>query len=198
MDNKKLSLIADVQCGLVLSRKEAKNPRSVKEKYKRLNLRSLGEDGHLEIGELDDFCSSEPLEKSILTQSGDVVVRLFAPILPVETSADESGFVIPSQLAVIRIKNKKLILPGYLRWYLSTPAISEKLLLQDGSQLQRAIKIGALSDVLIPIPPIEKQLLIIKICETVFLRERLYQELVQQENKYANGQIQKIIGGTAE
>ena len=64
--------------------------------------------------------------------------------------------------------------------------------------MQRAIKISTLSDIYIPIPPLQKQRLIVQICTTGMKRESLYRELIEQEKLYMNAQIQKIIGGTVE
>jgi restriction endonuclease S subunit len=89
-------------------------------------------------------------------------------------------------------------MPDYLRWYLSVPLVTDKILLKEGWQMQRAIKISTLSDIYIPIPPLQKQKLIVQICATGIKREKLYSELIEQEKLYMNAQIQKIIGGTAE
>ena len=198
MEKLKLSRIATVQSGLVLNRKEARESGSVKKQYKRLSLRSLGDDGSLKINELDEYNSAEILDQTVLTQEKDIVARLFAPIFPVTIQENETGFVIPSQLAVIRLKNARKIMPDYLRWYLSVPLVTDKILLKEGWQMQRAIKISTLSDIYIPIPPLQKQRLIVQICTTGMKRESLYRELIEQEKLYMNAQIQKIIGGTVE
>lgn len=198
METRQMSVIADVQCGLVLNRKEARAFETVNEHYKRLNLRSLQEDGRLNIKELDDFDSTEYLDEQFLTRSGDIIIRLFAPLSPVLIQDSEVGLVIPSQLAVVRIKEHTHVLPGYLKWYLSSPAVAGKLFLAESSHTQRAIKIGALSALPVPVLSVEKQELIVQIYETNSRRESLYKELMNQEAIYMNGLIQNIIRGTAE
>ena len=96
------------------------------------------------------------------------------------------------------MKDGAPVLPGYLRWYLSSSAVSNKLLLAESSQIQRSIKIGALSSLTVPIPSLAKQQLIVQVCETGVRRENLYKELIEQEKIYMNGLLQKTIGGTAE
>ena len=66
METRKLSVIADTQCGLVLNRKEARATEAAKKHYKRLNLRSLKEDGHLNMNELDNYDTVERLDEQIL------------------------------------------------------------------------------------------------------------------------------------
>lgn len=198
METRKLSLIADAQCGLVLNRKEARATEAAKKHYKRLNLRSLKEDGHLNMNELDDYDSVERLDEQILTRSNDIIIRLFAPPSSILIQGNETGLVIPSQLAVIRMKDDVPVLPGYLRWYLSSPTAFNKLLLAESCQIQRSIKIGALSSLPVPIPSLAKQQLIVQVYETSVRRENLYKELIEQENLYMNGLLQKTIGGTVE
>lgn len=193
MRTRQISALADVQCGLVLNRKEAKITETVYRQYKRLNLRSFQEDGHLNVNELDDFDSMELLDEPFLTRPNDIIIRLFAPLAPILIQENEAGFVIPSQLAVVRLKKDAPILPGYLRWYLSSQAVSDKLLLAEDSYVQRSIKIGALSVLPVPLLSLRKQELIIQICETGIRRENLYRELIKQEGIYMNGLLQKII-----
>lgn len=191
----KLSDLATVQSGLVLNRKEAKNDGDIAEAYHRLNLRSLGDDGRIKHSELEIFNSQEYLDNSLLTQSGDIAVRLFAPICPVAVGADEIGVVIPSQLATVRLKSKDIIMPEYLRWYLSQEYVTEKILSKEGGQSHRTIKISTIAELIIPIPEIEKQDLIVRIYNMGLNRERLYRDLIQQENLLTNAMINNVIGG---
>jgi len=198
MEIKNLSMIADMQCGLVLNRKEARIGEPVKKQYKQLNLRSLDENGRLNMGELDNYDSVEELDKPILTQKKDIILRLFAPPLPIIIYSNEVGFVIPSQLAVIRVKDDVTVLSEYLRWYLSSTDVTNRLLLSDASQLQRSIKISALATLQVPIPPLAKQRLIVQIHDTSIKREHLYKELMEQEKLYVNGLLKKTIGGMSK
>jgi len=191
----KLSDLATVQSGLVLNRKEAKDDGDIVEVYHRLNLRSLGEDGRLKLSELDVFNSQEHLDSSLLTKSGDVAVRLFVPICPITIGVDEINFVVPSQLATVRIENRNDIVPEYLRWYLSQEYVTENILAKEGWQSQRTIKISTIADLIIPVPEIEKQDLIVRINKMSLMRERLYKELVRQEKLLTNAMINNAIGG---
>lgn len=198
MLTEKLPTVADVQCGLVLNRKEARNPETTKKTYKRLNLRSLKEDGYLNERELDVYPSIECLDKQVLTQSGDIIIRLFAPLLPILIRNTGIGLVIPSQLAVLRMKNDVPIIPEYLRWYLSSTIVTRKLRLSENLAIQRTVKISELASLDVPIPSYEKQRLMVRIFEQNVKRQALYKELIEQESIYVNSTLENIIGGTAE
>lgn len=190
----KLSDIASLQSGLVLNRKEARSYEGTKKIYKRLNLRALSSYNEIDRQKLDIFPAKEILEPTVLTQPGDIVIKLFTPIFPVVITEQDAGLVIPSQLAVIRIFNSK-VLPHFLRYWLSTSEVSNSLRLFEGGQSQRTIKIGTFAELEIPVPPLKDQQIIADIVSTNLCREQLYRNLIDEQNKLTMLNIQKIIGG---
>ena len=194
MKKMKLSEFATLQSGLVLNRKEARSDEETAKYYKRINMRSLSEYGKLDRNDLDIFPSIEILDSAVLTQPNDVIVKLFTPICPTLISEEDIGFIIPSQLVVIRVFDKR-VLPEYLRYYLSAPEVSDLMLSIEGWRSQRTIKVSTFADLEIPIPSIEKQQLIAKISAINSQRERLYKELIEEEKKLTTLKLQKYIGG---
>ena len=194
MKKMKLSDFATLQSGLVLNRKEARSEEETAKYYKRINMRSLNEYGGLDRNDLDIFPSVEILDSAVLTQPNDIIVKLFTPIYPTLISEEDKGFIIPSQLVVIRVFDDQ-VLPEYLRYYLSAPEVSELMLSIEGWRSQRTIKVSTFADLEIPIPSIEKQKLIAKISAINSQRERLYKELIEEEKKLTTLKLQKYIGG---
>ena len=194
MKKMKLSDFATLQSGLVLNRKEARSEEETAKYYKRINMRSLNEYGELDRNDLDIFPSVEILDSAVLTQPNDIIVKLFTPIYPTLISEEDKGFIIPSQLVVIRVFDDQ-VLPEYLRYYLSAPEVSELMLSIEGWRSQRTIKVRTFADLEIPIPSIEKQKLIAKISAINSQRERLYKELIEEEKKLTTLKLQKYIGG---
>lgn len=194
MKKMKLSDFATLQSGLVLNRKEARSEEETAKYYKRINMRSLNEYGELDRNDLDVFPSVEILDSAVLTQPNDIIVKLFTPIYPTLISEEDKGFIIPSQLVVIRVFDDQ-VLPEYLRYYLSAPEVSDLMLSIEGWRSQRTIKVSTFADLEIPIPSIEKQQLIAKISAINSQRERLYKELIEEEKKLTTLKLQKYIGG---
>lgn len=194
MKKMKLSDFATLQSGLVLNRKEARSEEETAKYYKRINMRSLNEYGELDRNDLDIFPSVEILDSAVLTQPNDIIVKLFTPIYPTLISEEDKGFIIPSQLVVIRVFDDQ-VLSEYLRYYLSAPEVSELMLSIEGWRSQRTIKVSTFADLEIPIPSIEKQQLIAKISAINSQRERLYKELIEEEKKLTTLKLQKYIGG---
>ena len=194
MKTKKISEFATLQSGLVLNRREARFEEETEVIYNRLNLRSLNEYGEIKSENLDFFPSKSLLDDPFLTQKGDVVVKLSAPLFPTVIEESNINLVIPSQLAVIRIFDQKVI-PEYVRYYLSTDGVSKYITSVEGGTVLHSIKINTLADLKIPIPTVEKQRLIVNIAQTNSKIEKLYKELEKQESKLATAKIQKFLGG---
>ena len=164
--------------------------------YKRLTLRALGEDGFLSEAEFESYKAKEYLDTSSLTVSNDVVIRLFSPMCPVLIGEQSEGLVVPSQLAILKVKDPSAVLPAYLRWYLSQKDIQERVLFEEGGTAQKTIKVSTIMDLLVNVPDMEKQRKAVQIDELGRTRERLYKELIQQERVYTENVIANIIGGS--
>lgn len=194
METMKISEFATLQSGLVLNRREARFEEETEVIYNRLNLRSLNQYGEIKSEDLDCFPSKSLLDDSLLTKKGDIVIKLSAPLFPTVIEESNINLVIPSQLAVIRIFDQRVI-PEYVRYYLSTDRVSKFITSVDGGSVLQSIKINTLADLKIPIPSVEKQRLIVNIAQTNSKIEKLYKELIKQESKLATAKIKKFLGG---
>lgn len=152
----RLGDIATVKTGLVLSRKAAdENDISVYE-YKQLNLKSINEDGTINLNELDIFRSNEELNENYLTKSGDIIVRLTVPNTAVLISEEQQGLVVPSHFCLIRIDSEKL-LPEYLQWYLNSEIVKKQIAKSIMGSVFAAVRSSFFSELQIKVPEISKQ-----------------------------------------
>ncbi len=191
----KISDVAEAQSGLVLGRKEAKDSASVHYQYKRLTLRALGEDGYIDTDELEKFSASELLDDALFTTTESVVVRLFSPMYPVLIDESSKGLLVPSQLAVLRVKDCKVILPQYLRLCLSQKTLQERVAKIESGTAQRTVKIGTIMDLEIVVPELKTQYRVVEIDALSRRRERMYRNLIEQERLLTDNIIENIIGG---
>lgn len=194
----KISDIADAQGGLVLSRKEVKEPSADTFCFKRLTLRALGDNGYINKRYLDNFYSKDSLSTALFTLPGDVVVRLFSPMCPAIVDEENKGLLVPSQLAVLKIKKDVPVLPEYLRLCLSQREIQERVLQAESGTAQRTVKLGTIMDLQVSVPDIITQRKAVQIDVLGRERERLYRELIEQEHLLSEKIIENIIGGTLE
>lgn len=194
MKTYKISEIADIQSGLVLSRKAANEKTSVYP-YKRLTLRSVTEDCMLDVSSFEEYDACEPIDAQFLTRENDIIVRLFAPVCATLITKDYEGLVVPSQLAIIRLKDDSLYLPGYLSVYLTNQRILENLIEGAGMAAQKIIKVGNVAELEIPCLPIEKQKMISDIANEQLNIVALYKKIIEQETLRTKSVIKDIIGG---
>lgn len=194
MKTYKISEIADIQSGLVLSRKAANEKTSVYP-YKRLTLRSVTEDCMLDGSSFEEYDACEPIDAQFLTRENDIIVRLFAPVCAILITKDYEGLVVPSQLAIIRLKDDSMYLPGYLSVYLTNQRILENLIEGAGMAAQKIIKVGNVAELEIPCLPIEKQKMISDIANEQLNIVALYKKIIEQETLRTKSVIKDIIGG---
>ena len=194
MTYKKLSDIAEVQSGLVLSRKEAKSDSKQSVKYMRLNLRSINDGGSISEESLDRYLANEKLEEQFISSKDDIIVRLSPPFCPALITESLIGLVVPSQFAIIRLKSDDVV-PEFLCCYLSHRNILEGLAIRESGQASSGIKISTLSRVEIPLLPLDRQNTIAAYGEMHMKRKQLYLNLIQQYDLKMDAVINRAIGG---
>lgn len=194
MEYKKLSEIAEIQSGLVLSRKEARFDSQQPIEYMKVNLRSINDDGTIDEGSLDQYVANEKLEEQFITTLDDIIIRLFPPFRPALITKFFTGLVIPSQFAIVRLKTSDII-PRFLCCYLSYRNLLESLSIRESGHTLGGIKISALSGVKIPLIAIGKQKAISAYSEINKNQKQRYIDLIQQYDLKMDVVISRAIGG---
>jgi restriction endonuclease S subunit len=127
-----------------------------------LQAKHFDENGELTKTLYPDLNTDNKIEKHIL-KKGDV---LFAAKGTKNFAAwydnDEIPAVASTSFFVIRLTEKK-VLPGYLTWFLNHPGTQLLLKTQARGTSIASISKAVLSDLVIPIPNIQKQKLVLKI-----------------------------------
>lgn len=177
----KLGNIATVRSGLVLSRKQAREPSDIR--YPLLNLRSINPGGYIEADQLDVFVAAEYLSPEYLSQIGDVIVRLTAPYTAILVDKVTAGMVISSNFVIIRADRREL-LPEYLFWLINTPKIKRSIYENTSSNMLGAIKAKYFSDFEVPSLPIAKQQQIAVMNELALKEAKLLRQLADEKERY--------------
>ena len=180
----KLRDLASVRSGLVLSRKQAKEPSEYR--YPLLNLRCIQQEGTIQLNEADIYEAKEPLKEEYLSQSGDIIVRLTAPYTAVLIDETTSGMVVSSNFVVIRVEDKSL-LPEYLFWLLNTEKIKRKIYENATSNMLGAVNARFLADFELAILSVEDQRKIAQFNLMAKRERQLLRMLADEKQKYYAG-----------
>lgn len=185
----KLGDIAAVRSGLVLSRKQAREPSGIR--YPLLNLRSINSGGYIDLGLIDIFEASGQLSQEYLSQPGDVVVRMSSPYTAVLFDNSTAGMVISSNFVIIRC-NRKELLPEYLFWLINTPEVKRTIYENTSSNMLGAVKAKYFME--LDVAPIsldgQRQLAAIN---TLAKREAtLLRRLASEKERYYNFAVRNI------
>ena len=177
----KLQDLASVRSGLVLSRKQAKEP--VGYPYRSINLRAIQPDASINLSEVDVYQAKEPLKPEYLSQIGDIIVRLTAPYTAVLVDETTEGMVISSNFVVIRIESEKL-LPEYLFWLLNTQSVKRDIYENATSNMLGAVNAKFLAEIEIALLPIAEQHKLAQLYLTSRREIRLLRELAEEKERY--------------
>ena len=180
----KLQDLASVRSGLVLSRKQAKEPSEYR--YPLINLRCIQQEGTIQLKEADIYEAKEPLKEEYLSQSGDIIVRLTAPYTAVLIDETTSGMVVSSNFVVIRAEDKSL-LPEYLFWLLNTEKIKRKIYENATSNMLGAVKARFLADFELVLLSEEDQCKISQFNLLAKRERQLLRMLAEEKEKYYAG-----------
>lgn len=187
----KLGKIVDIQTGLVLSRKQAKNDKETVEIYRQLNLKAIKNDGFIDRNLLEEFKANERLCEDYITRVGDIVVRLTTPYTAVLVHENNVGIVVPSHFIIIRTKSDK-ILPEYLFWLLNADKVKSKIVKNMSSTMIGAVKPSVYAALEIEEMSLEEQR---KIADVYSLAKReihLYEQLIDQKEQFYKEAIRII------
>lgn len=184
MKIKKISDIATIQVGLILSRKEGKSGVE----YKRLTLPSLYGGTLIEKITLDKFYAKEKLEEQYVTCENDIIMRTFSPLNPTLITTEDTNYVIPSQMMKIVVTDKR-VLPEYLQCFLAQASVSLRLSMEDTGSVMRTIKSASVANLEIPIPSIEKQKQISELYRLSIKKRNLLVQLAEYEKQLCESVI---------
>jgi restriction endonuclease S subunit len=188
----KLRELAKIRSGLVLARKESRQPS--KHKYSLMNLRSIEQDGTIDVRKLDVFAAVERLADDYLAQVGDVIVRLSVPYTAVLIDRSTKGVVIPSNFVIIRTDTAKL-LPEFLFWYLNRARIKREIYENSAGNMLAAIKPSYFGEIEVPEIGLREQKQIADIHGTARREVRLLRDLADAKEKYYEGVLDGALRG---
>lgn len=188
----KIINISEVQTGLVLVRKRADAKDKDAHKYSMLTLKSFDPKGRLNEDNLDGFFSKEKLENKYLTNKGDVIIRLTSPYTAICIDTKQEGLVIPSNFAIIRLKEQNFI-PKFVALFLNSEIIEKQFFKSSISTTIPLIKTAHLREIDIPEKTLEMQKKIVELNKFQVKEKILLSHLMEEKEKFAKASINKII-----
>lgn len=187
----KLSDIAEVRTGLVLSRKAAEIDSDVVAEYKQLNLKCIKETGEIDLQALDKFRSSEKLGNNYLTHQEDVIVRLTVPYTAVLINEQTQGLVVSSHFCMIRAKKNKAV-PEFIQWLLNSQPVKVEIEKNKTGVSFAGIKPSFYSELEIEPLALEKQLKIAQVYSTALKELALLEDLKRQKDLFYKNVLKDI------
>lgn len=189
----RLKELYSITTGIVAKRKEAA-PGTSGHKYKFMTLRSIGEDGYLELDELDEFYGSKDIGEKYLTKRGDIIVRLSAPFTAIAIVEGQENIVVPSLFAILRSESDQ-VLAEYTALYLNSDIIKRQQVKDASGSVLQIIRTSAIKDYDIEIMELDQQRKIVEINKLISKENRLLVDLIESKKKYNKAIINRLLNG---
>lgn len=177
----KLSEVASVQLGIAFRGADAARHQP-NGSHRLIRIGEISEDGDITIGDGEphliglDFPGAARGE----LRAGDVLVAARGSRMTAAVFDGSFSAVAGSQFGIIRPDRNKL-LPQYLRWFLNLPAIQESLQSQARGSYVRSLPIGALNNLEVAVPSLDRQHVIAEIHQLRLQEKHLTARLVEHQ-----------------
>lgn len=193
----KLKNIANIDSGLVTTRKKARIEYDIEENYKLLNLNAIDEFGTINQNELHEFESIESLSNQYFTQEDDILIRLSEPYTAVYINHKNTGILIPSYFVKLQIKDSAYK-AGYIAWYLNSQRVKREFFRSQSGTRVSSINQKLILDLDIPEKTLEEQELIVNIYKLHLRENELNKQLVELRKEQFSGITQKLLKDKGE
>src|SRR5690625_3449991 len=188
----KLGEISQIESGLILSRKRARNKLELEKKYKILSLNNIEPHGDFNEEELERFSSNEILGDHYFTQIGKILLRLNEPFTSVCIQEHQAGVLIPSYFVSIEITHEEY-LPEYVSWYLNTSNVKREFFRSQSGTITPNINQKIIRKLQIPKLSLSEQKNITQLHQLYLRERRLLNDLIEQKDQYYQAITNKII-----
>ena len=188
----RLKDVSTIRTGLVTARKKATAVDSEIISYGVVTLKSFNPNGSLIVSNLDTFVSKEKIKETYLTQTNDVLIRLREPNIAVNINENNSGLVIPSFVASLRVDETKVD-SRFLTYYLNSTTAKRALNSSITGTAINMIKTKELEDLEIKLPPLQDQKKIVEFLDLGVKEINLLEELKNQKEKYYQEVFNNIL-----
>lgn len=185
----RLGEVAVIRSGLVLARKAAQNTNSIT--YYALNLRSINDEGYIDLDKVDRYEASEELNPEYISKVGDVVIRMSSPYTAVLIDEASAGTVVSSNFIIVRA-DTRYILPEYLFWLLNTPKMKRQIYENTTSNMLGSIKAKYYVDMPITLIPLQEQERIAELNALAKKERQLLILLAEEKDRYYTMLIDQV------
>lgn len=184
----RLGSIAEVRMGATLRGRDATRPVA-NGRFQLIRIGDISRDGHLLADQFDRIEPNESISQELFLRPGDVLF----PNRGTRTTAftfrlDRSDTIAGAQFFILR-PDPNRVLPEYLAWFLRSEKVARHL---DGDRKGTYVKIiqrSALTDLEIPLPPLEVQRRIVEAAELALTERTLTERLAALKWMLASKQL---------
>lgn len=184
--------IANIDTGLVTTRKKADASSKDTRSYKVLSLNAVDENGTVDRSKLENFESVETLDDQYFTKKGDVLVRLNKPFTSIYIDESDEGIIIPSYFIKLKIEDENF-LAGYIAWYLNSERVKRTFLSIQSGTLVPSINQRIIREIDIPVKTMEQQKEILELFNLYISELKLVDKFIKERKEQFRGLTEELL-----
>ncbi len=194
----KLGDICTIKTGLVLSRKKADAYSEVQIPYRVISLKSFNNSIALDRSVSEEFITDKEITSSYISQVGDVIVRLRAPVKAVCIDEDSKDMIVSSLMCILRLRDDVTVDSRYLAYYLNSKEVQYVLSRSIKGTTIPMIKTVDLKNIDVVIPSLKKQNSIVSFLQLAEKEVALLEKLKEKKEKLSKNILDIMIEQTKE
>ncbi|MBE0498286.1 MAG: restriction endonuclease subunit S, partial [Campylobacterales bacterium] len=179
----KLSDIAEVKTGLVLSRKKADLSEPFKFYYSVVSLKSFNEDAVYDNTFADEFISNKQIKEDYQVKQGDILLRLREPNFAVYIGKEYENLIYPSLMVRMKLQDHRFD-ANFIAHYLNSNTVKKALSTELSGTTIPMITVTNVNEIKIPLINLDKQQKIVEYLELAHQENELLQNLINEKQKY--------------
>ena len=182
--NIKLSDIAEIKTGLVLSRKKADMSKVSKFYYSAVSLKSFSDDAIFDDTYAEAFISKEQIKEDYQLKKGDILLRLREPNFAVYIDKEYENLIYSSLMVRVKLQDSRFN-PHFIAHYLNSSIVKKALSTELSGTTIPMIKVADVNKLNIPDINLDKQKKIVEYLKLAQKENELLQNLINQKQKYS-------------
>lgn len=183
--------IANINVGVVLSRKKANYVKKTSKIYELFNLK-VYEDNILGNKMPFEQFNSDVELNDYIAKEDDLLIRLAFPMKVVYVDKELSGKLISNQYVIVRFKNNKFK-AKFVKWYLESEDAYHQMEKYLVGTAVRTIPVVKIKEIRIPKMNLKKQESIESLILNWSEQKKLINDLIYNKDRYINESIKKIL-----
>ncbi len=160
-----------------------------------IQMKDLNEDNRVDCSNLSRV-NMDNVREANLVLKGDLIFRSRGNrVMPAIFPGCAKRVIVAAPLLRMRVAERERLLPEYLNWYMAQREAQACLAGMVGGTAQKMISLGAIREMAILLPPLEKQEKIVELAALMAREQVIMRNLAEKRKNYISTTLMRFARG---